>query len=125
MSGGAARRAELKRQARERKPQAGVYQIRNLRDGRVLVASTLNLKTMNGARLSLAHGGHRNARLQADAAALGVEAFAFEVLELLPDDEALVYPRDALARLEARWLERLRPYGDRGYNAPPARSAAG
>jgi hypothetical protein len=114
-----ARRAALKRQAREVKPEAGVYQIRNLRDGRILVESTLNLKSLNGRRIELARGVHRNARLQADLRALGAEAFVFEVLEVLRVEEELLYPRDALERLEAAWLERLRPWGARGYNAEP------
>ncbi len=114
-------RAELKRRARETRTQAGVYQVRNLRDGRVLVAGTLNLKTINGARMTLAHGGHRNTALQADVAAHGLDAFAFEVLEVLEEpEEGLLYRRDALEQLEAEWLDRLRPYGERGYNAPPA-----
>jgi hypothetical protein len=113
-------REELKRRAREVKPQAGVYQIRNLRDGRVLVEGTLNLKTINGRRMELRMGKHRNPRLRADVEALGADAFVFEVLEVLPDpDEAPRFPRDALEALEAAWLERLRPWGERGYNDPP------
>jgi hypothetical protein len=106
--------------AREEKTEAGVYQIRNVRNGRILVESTLNLKTMNGARMFLARGAHRNAQLQADVAALGADAFVFEILEVLEEEDALVYRRDALARLEAAWLERLQPYGARGYNVPAA-----
>jgi hypothetical protein len=113
------RRAELKRQAREAKPEAGVYRIRNARDGKALVESTLNLRSLNGVRMFLARGEHRNERLRADLAALGPDSFVVEVLEVLPEDEGLVWRRDALARLEAAWLERLQPYGERGYNAPP------
>ncbi len=93
-----------------------MYQIRNVRDGRVLVASTLNLKTLNGKRVELARGAHWNAALRADVAALGAEAFVFEILGVLEEEEGLVYRHDALARLEAAWLERLQPYGTRGYN---------
>jgi hypothetical protein len=113
------RRAALKRLAREAKPEAGVYQIRNLRNGMILVESTLNLKTMNGARMFLARGEHPNARIKADVAALGMDAFVFEILEVLQEEDGLVYRRDALARTETAWLERLQPYGARGYNAPP------
>jgi hypothetical protein len=114
------RRAALKQQAREARPEAGVYQIRNLRTGKVLVESTLNLKTLNGRRMELARGAHRNARLQADVVALGADAFAFEILEVLAEpEEGFAYRRDALKRLEAAWLERVRPYGDRGYNDAP------
>jgi hypothetical protein len=114
------RRSALKQQARETRPEAGVYQIRNLRTGKVLVESTLNVKTLNGRRMELARGVHRNARLQADVRELGTDAFAFEILEVLAEpEEGLAYPRDALKRLEAAWVERLRPYGDRGYNDGP------
>ncbi len=114
------KRAALKQQAREARPEAGVYQIRNLRTGRVLVESTPNLKTINGRRMELARGAHRNARLQADARELGGDAFAFEILEVLEEpEEGLAYRRDALKRLEAAWIERLRPWGERGYNDPP------
>jgi hypothetical protein len=119
------RRAELKRAARETKPEAGVYQIRNVRSGRILVESTLNLKTLNGRRMELARGWHRNARLRADVSALGPEAFVFEILEVLPEkDEGFVYPRDAVRQLEKAWLERLQPYGDRGYNDRPGSDTA-
>jgi hypothetical protein len=119
------RRAELKRAAREARPEAGVYQIRNLRSGKILVESTPNLRTLNGRRIELARGGHRNARLRADVEALGADAFVFEVLEVLEEPEGgFVLPRDALRRLEAAWLERLQPYGERGYNAMPPRPGA-
>ena len=118
------RRAELKRQAREAKPEAGVYRIRNVRDGKVLVESTLNLRSLNGVRMFLARGEHRNERLRADLVALGPDAFVVEVLEVLREDDGLVWRRDALARLEAVWLERLQPYGERGYNAPGGKPSA-
>jgi hypothetical protein len=119
-------RETLKRQARETKPQAGVYQIRNLRDGRVCIESTPNLRTINGRKMELRQGKHRNSRLQADARLLGAEAFVFEVLEVLPEpEEAQQFPRDALKALEAAWLERLRPWDGRGYNDPPGPARPG
>jgi hypothetical protein len=71
--------------------------------------------------MELRQGNHRNARLQADARLLGADAFVFEVLEVLPaPEEEQRFPRDALKALEAAWLQRLRPWGERGYNDPPA-----
>jgi hypothetical protein len=103
-----------------------VYQIRNLHDGRVLVEATPNLRTINGRRMELRMGKHRNARLRADVAALGPDAFAFEVLEVLPEPEdPRLFPRDALKTLEAAWLARLQPWGTRGYNDPPAAGRRG
>lgn len=41
----------------------------------------------------------------------------FEVLEVLekPDDP-FFDEKDALKKMQAQWLEKLQPYGDRGYN---------
>ncbi|MGC4001564.1 MAG: GIY-YIG nuclease family protein [Anaeromyxobacter sp.] len=115
------RRAELKRQAREEKPQAAVYQIRNLGTGQLLVERTPNVKTLNGRKVELSRGVHRNARLRADLAARGPGAFVFEVLEILEEPEdGLAYRNDALKQLEARWIERLQPWGERGYHDAPA-----
>ncbi len=113
-------REALKRQAREEKPLAGVYQIRNLRDGKLLVEATPNLRTINGRRMELRMGKHRNARLRADVARLGADAFTFEVLEVLPEpEEAQLFPKDALKERLAAWLARLTPWGERGYHDPP------
>ncbi len=110
-------RTAAKRAAREARPQAGVYQIRHVVSGRVLVEATANLRSLNGVRMFLARGAHSNARLRADLGVHGADAFVVEVLEVLEEpEEGLAFRKDALKRLEAAWLERLRPYGDRGYN---------
>jgi hypothetical protein len=114
------RRAELKRQARDTTPEAAVYQIRNVSTGKVLVESTPNVKTLNRRRTEVASGVHMNARLREDLAARGGGDFVVEVLEVLQEpEEGLTYRRDALKRLEAAWIARLRPWGERGYHAPP------
>jgi hypothetical protein len=117
---GAERRAELRRQARELRPEAVVYAIRSLSTGRRLVESTPNAKTLNGRRMELARGVHRNERLRADLALRGAADFVVEILEVLEEpEEGLAWRRDALKRLEHTWVERLRPWGERGYHAPP------
>lgn len=111
------RRKALKQAYKETKTEAGVYQIRNTVNGKVLVASTPNLKTINGQRFQLEVGSHRNARLQAEWKQYGEAAFVFEVLEVLSDDITGTYARqEALAQLERTWLDTLQPYGERGYN---------
>ena len=115
-------RKRLKREYRESARPAGVFQIRNTANEKLLVVSALDLPgLMNRHRFELAAGGHRNPRLQADWNELGGERFAFEVLDQFvpregPDSDA----RRELATLEELWLERLRPYGERGYNEPKA-----
>jgi len=112
------RRKELKQLAREVKTEAGIYQIRNLKNGKVLIESTPNLKTMGGRRVQLEMGSHMNRRLQAEWDQFGGEAFAFEVLEVLKEPEEGWFDRDgALKKLKQKWLEKLRPFGEQGYHS--------
>lgn len=118
------RRKELQEQAKEVKTEAGVYQIRNERNGKVYIDSTLNLKTVNGQRFMLQMGSHLNRRLQAEWNEYGESAFVIEVLEVLKkDDNPFADPKDALAKCLNGWLEKLEPYGERGYHGDPKPSA--
>lgn len=111
------RKAELKQFAKEIKTDAGVYQIKNNRNGKALVESTRNLKTINGQQFQLELGSHTNKMLQQDWNECGKEAFTFEVLEVLDKEKmAPLDEQDALKKLKEQWLERLQPFGERGYN---------
>jgi hypothetical protein len=112
-------RAELKRAYKENPPASGVYQIRNTVTGKVLLGSAMNLPgKLNGQRFQLQQGGHPNAELQADWGRYGEAAFSFEILDVLEPaaGQKTLDPRE-LAALEGLWLEKLRPFGDRGYNS--------
>lgn len=101
---------------------SGVYAIRNKADGKVLVGSAVDVAgVLNGQRAQLRFGAHRNRELQLDWNRLGADAFEFEVLDTLtpPEGAADYDPRDDLAVLEALWIERLQPFGERGYHKPP------
>ena len=114
------RRKELQEQAKEVKTEAGVYQIRNERNGKVYIDSTLNLKTINGQQFMLQMGSHLNRRLQAEWNEYGESAFVIEVLEILKkEDNPFFNAKDALAKCLNRWFEKLEPYGDRGYHGDP------
>ncbi|MEK4075576.1 DUF2087 domain-containing protein [Paenibacillus sp. FSL M7-0656] len=118
------RRKELQEQAKEVKTEAGVYQIRNERNGKVYIDSTLNLKTINGQRFMLQMGSHLNRRLQAEWNEYGENAFVIEVLETLKQDDNPYYDsKDALAKCLNRWFEQLEPYGDQGYHGDKKQSA--
>ncbi len=96
----------------------GVYRVRNTQTDRSLVARSVDLPaSLNRERAQLRFGGHPNAALQRDWHAFGPDAFAFEVLDTLtpPDDRPDYDPADDLRVLEALWLERLAPFGERGY----------
>lgn len=118
------RRKELQEQAKEVKTEAGVYQIRNERNGKVYIDSTLNLKTINGQRFMLQMGSHLNRKLQAEWNEYGESAFVIEVLETLKQDDNPYYDsKDALAKCLNRWFEQLEPYGDQGYHGDKKQSA--
>jgi hypothetical protein len=96
----------------------GVYQIRNLTNDKVFVGAALNLPgILTSKKLQLRGGNHPNKKLQADWNEFGSESFAFEVLDELSATEGAGYDyRADLVLLEEIWLEKLQPYGERGYN---------
>jgi len=53
---------------------------------------------------------------------LGEEQFVFEVLkQLKPAEEPGRNGWKELEKMEQRWLEKLQPYGERGYNQIPGK----
>ncbi len=63
-------------------------------------------------------GRFANSQLQKDWKELGAEAFTYEELEKKEADE-VIDMRWELKQMEKPWLEKLQPYGDRGYNKLP------
>ncbi|WP_395845664.1 GIY-YIG nuclease family protein [Cystobacter fuscus] len=125
--GASSRRSELKRAYKENPPAMGVFAVRNLRQGKVMVGSALNVPgALNRLRFELTQGMHRKyPALQEDWNRLGADAFSFEVLDVLePPEEPGTDLGEELRVLEALWMERLRPYGDAGYHPPPKPSAS-
>ena len=98
----------------------GVYCIRNLVNDKVFIGSSLDLPSMfNQSRFQLIAGSHSNKELEADWKRYGTGKFEFEVLEEIVQDLDVGhnYATD-LEALEDLWLEKLSPYGERGYNVP-------
>lgn len=111
------RKKELKEQAKDIKTVAGVYQIRNTQNHKVFIDSTQNLKTMNGKQFQLEMGGHPNKNLQKEWNEFGKDAFVFEVLETLEKKDGVYFDeKEALKKLEEKWLDKLQPFGERGYH---------
>ncbi len=112
-------RKDIKRAYKERKKPAGVFQVKNMVNGKILLGSSLNLEgVFNGHRFKLSAGRHPNGALQADWDAFGQEKFVFETLEVVQEkDDPDFNLNDELTLLEQIWLEKLRPFGERGYNA--------
>ncbi|NGZ76176.1 DUF2087 domain-containing protein [Saccharibacillus alkalitolerans] len=115
------RRKELQAMYKEMKQEAGIYRIRHKESGRSFVASLPNLKSMDGRRFELNAGSFQNKELQRDWKEYGEDAFEFEVLEVLePSENPYVTTREQLGELETKWLGKLKPYGERGYNRRPS-----
>jgi len=112
-------RQAQKRDYQEREKPAGVFQIKNTANGKVLLGSSLNLEgPLNRHRFMLTIGGHPNKALQQDWNAYGPDAFIFEVLEVVKVTDAPYFNLgDELSLLEQIWLEQLQPFGERGYNS--------
>ncbi len=118
-------RKELIRQYKETPRPMGVFRVHNTVADKSFVGRSPDLPSMlNRQRFQLSSGGHPNHALQQDWDRLGPEAFVFEVVDTLSAPEKPNSdPAEDLRELEALWLERLSPYGERGYNgeAPPPR----
>ncbi|MFD4705017.1 GIY-YIG nuclease family protein [Gottfriedia sp. NPDC058432] len=112
------RKKQLKMQYKETKVQAGIYQIKNIVNQKIFIVSTKNLKTINGKKFELEAGSCTNKILQQEWNEYGKESFVFEELEILKEED--ISPlgiKGDLKRLEEKWLEKLQPYGERGYNS--------
>lgn len=96
----------------------GVFQIVNNRNGKVFIDSSTNIPgKINRHRFALNAGSHSSKALQSDWNQSGEDAFEFEVLEPVEprDDPKYDYKAD-IDVLEDLWLEKIEPYGDKGYN---------
>ena len=118
---GPANRKELIRKYKETRRPMGVYCVRNTTNGKLLVGSSVDLPSiLNRERFQLGLGLHGNPGLQKDWNAMGPEAFVFEVLDTLNPPEQTDYdPSPDLSVLEQMWLDKLTPFGERGYNEKP------
>jgi hypothetical protein len=111
-------RKEIHREYKERVKPSGVFQIKNTANGKVLLGSSLNLEgPLNKHRFILTINGHPNKELQKDWKELGPDQFTFEILETIQvKDDPNFNLKDELTLLEEIWMEKLQPFGERGYN---------
>ena len=107
-----ATRKELKTQYRENPPDAGVYRITNTATGRVLLGSSANLQSVKN-KLDFAKStnlpGAMDQRLRKDIATYGIDAFEFDILEVLEPNPAQTDAelRADLTVFEDLWREKL------------------
>jgi len=96
----------------------GIVQVRNIRNNRVYITASANTGgTINSIRFQLKMGNFLpSLGLASDWKEMGEQNFVVEVLdELKPVDDPGYDFKDDLKALEAMWLEKLKPFGERGY----------
>jgi hypothetical protein len=103
------RKRELVREYKERKQRRGVYAVRCTASGQAWVSASPNLDSQqNSTWFQLKTGGHPNRALQDAWKQHGEDAFAFEIVAELSDEDRTPYALKAdLAALEAEWREKL------------------
>lgn len=111
-------RKEINKEYQARVKPAGIFQVKNIANGKVLLGSSLNLEgPLNRHRFMLRIGSHTNKTLQKDWDKFGPDQFVFEILEEVKrKDDPSFNLKDELTLLEMIWLEKLQPFGERGYN---------
>lgn len=104
----------------------GVYQIRNVTNGKIFVDGSMDLDGMRN-RVAFMKNTNLNSisALQQDWLKYGGDSFEYEVLDQIKpfddvksDDSELKSYKDEVDALLGLWLEKLQPYGDTGYNKP-------
>jgi hypothetical protein len=112
------RRRELLEEYKQLKTYMGVFQISNTVNGKIFISTCSNLKnrwlTIKG---QLDMGRYANLQLQKEWDELEAGTFTYVVLEQKETDKVTDI-RWELEQMEKPWLEKLQPYGDRGYNKP-------
>ena len=109
---------EAKKKYKQTLPPMGVYQIKNLVNGKILIGNSKNLTgKFNSYKFQLNSGTHMNSELQADYKKYGENNFSFEILDQIEPKEDLTFDfTNDLAVLEELWIEKLQPFGEKGYN---------
>lgn len=109
---------ELKEEYKQMKFPMGVFQIRNVKNGKVFIDSSTNMNAKwNRHKVQLGVGNNWMTELQSDWKEFGEENFVFEVLSELEEKEGgdADYKKE-LAVLEEMILDDRKPYGKNGYN---------
>lgn len=111
-------RRELIREYKRTPKDMGIYMIRNTVNGKCYIASSRDIRArINRHKMDLKTNSEKVSALQDDWNAFGADIFEFETVDLLkPLDEPGYDPGEDLEELEQLWLEKLQPYGHKGYN---------
>lgn len=90
-------RKEIKEEYKQMKFPMGIFQIKNIQNGKVLIDNSIDMSSKwNRHKMELRFGNHKKSELQKDWNEKGEDNFVFEILsELKQDDEKTVnYPKE-------------------------------
>jgi hypothetical protein len=109
---------ELKKKYKQTMRPMGVYQIKNLVNGKIFIGSSSDLPgKINSQKFQLSLGSHMNQELQNDYKLFGSDNFAFEILDYLePKDDINYDYTDDLKALKEMWIEKLLTSSPKVYN---------
>jgi hypothetical protein len=109
---------ELKKEYKLNPPKMGIFRITNTVNGKIYLVATKNLPAAyNRFPFSLKGGNYFIRDLQKEWNEFGEAAFKFDELDVLEFREDPNYDyTDDLEELLQLWLEKLQPYGDKGYH---------
>lgn len=117
------RKTELKNAYKMNPRQGGVFQVKNLKNGKIFIGSGPNVEgQINKTKFILQLKDYPVDKLQEDWNITGEENFSFEILDYLKlkDGMTLKEYKSELKLLEEMWIEKLKTYDDKGYNLSPA-----
>ncbi|PLX78559.1 MAG: ArsR family transcriptional regulator [Desulfuromonas sp.] len=111
-------RRDIIRACKQNAPEMGIFQLRNKVNGKAYVAASRNLAGERNSRLFQMKMGKIvfSPELQQELAEYGADNFEFSVLAVLDRPQREADTEKRLAELELRWLEKLQPFAERGYN---------
>ncbi|GAA4493994.1 GIY-YIG nuclease family protein [Gluconacetobacter tumulicola] len=93
---------------KERKVEAGIYAVRCSVTGQVWVGSAPDLSTIqNRLWFTLRHGSNTHRTLQQAWTIHGSDAFTFDIVERLEDDDPGYVRNVALKKRQERWQDQL------------------
>ena len=109
---------EIKQNYKQSVRPMGVYAVKNNANGKIFLGSSKNIPgRINRFKFELKTGSNLNRTLLDDYKKYGEDNFSFEVLEYKNPKEDLThdYTKELEEMLE-KWIEKLQPFGDKGYN---------
>lgn len=111
-------RKELKEEYKQMKFPMGVFQIRNLENGKIYIGSSLDLDAnWRSLKFQLNADSFLIEQLQKDWNQMGADHFVYEILdEIKADDSKNLDYKKEIKALEEMYIESLQPFDDKGYN---------